>query len=109
MSTASLPLAAPALIVRYASHMLFSVKRRSSKTGISWIRTISPARTAIRSTMDTAFAEMPDALWLKRVLPEARVVMRSNSRLVQAEFCRQGSGLAVSIAATGRAWRAPRA
>jgi DNA-binding transcriptional LysR family regulator len=46
-------------------------------------------------TMDTAFAEMPDALWLQRVLPEARVVMRSNSRLVQAEFCRQGSGLAV--------------
>jgi DNA-binding transcriptional LysR family regulator len=46
-------------------------------------------------TMDTAFAEMPDALWLKRVLPEAQVVMRSNSRLVQAEFCRRGSGLAV--------------
>ncbi|MFL9936426.1 LysR family transcriptional regulator [Paraburkholderia sp. RL18-103-BIB-C] len=46
-------------------------------------------------TMDTAFAEMPDALWLSRVLPEAQVVMRSNSRLVQAEFCRQGSGLAV--------------
>lgn len=46
-------------------------------------------------TMDTAFAEMPDALWLSRALPEAQVVMRSNSRLVQAEFCRQGSGLAV--------------
>jgi DNA-binding transcriptional LysR family regulator len=46
-------------------------------------------------TMDTAFAEMPDALWLKRVLPEAQIAMRSNSRLVQAEFCRQGSGLAV--------------
>jgi DNA-binding transcriptional LysR family regulator len=45
--------------------------------------------------MDTAFAEMPDALWLKRVLPEAQIAMRSNSRLVQAEFCRQGSGLAV--------------
>jgi DNA-binding transcriptional LysR family regulator len=46
-------------------------------------------------TMDTAFAEMPDAQWLKRVLPEAQIAMRSNSRLVQAEFCRQGSGLAV--------------
>jgi DNA-binding transcriptional LysR family regulator len=46
-------------------------------------------------TMDTAFAEMPDALWLKRVLPAAQVVMRSNSRLVQAELCRQGCGLAV--------------
>lgn len=46
-------------------------------------------------TMDTAFAEMPDARWLKRVLPKAEIAMRSNSRLVQAEFCRQGSGLAV--------------
>lgn len=46
-------------------------------------------------TMDTAFAEMPDARWLKRVLPESHVVMRSNSRLVQAELCRQGSGFAV--------------
>jgi DNA-binding transcriptional LysR family regulator len=46
-------------------------------------------------TMDTAFAEMPDALWLKRVLPAAHIAMRSNSREVQAEFCRQGIGLAV--------------
>jgi hypothetical protein len=46
-------------------------------------------------TMDTAFAEMPDALWLKRVLPTAQIAMRSNSRLLQAEFCRQGMGLAV--------------
>lgn len=46
-------------------------------------------------TMDTAFAEMPDAQWLKQVLPDAEVAMRSNSRLVQAEFCRQGRGLAV--------------
>ena len=45
--------------------------------------------------MDTAFAEMPDALWLKRVLPTAQIAMRSNSRLLQAEFCRQGMGLAV--------------
>ncbi|ANN66708.1 LysR family transcriptional regulator [Bordetella bronchialis] len=46
-------------------------------------------------TMDTAFAEMPDARWLQRVLPKAVVAMRSNNRLVQAELCRQGSGLAV--------------
>jgi DNA-binding transcriptional LysR family regulator len=46
-------------------------------------------------TMDTAFAEMPDALWLQRVLPAAHIAMRSNSRVLQAEFCRQGIGLAV--------------
>ena len=46
-------------------------------------------------TMDTAFAEMPDVLWLKRVLPAAQIAMRSNNREVQAEFCRQGVGLAV--------------
>jgi DNA-binding transcriptional LysR family regulator len=46
-------------------------------------------------TMDTAFAEMPDALWLKRVLPNATVAFRSNSREVQARLCARGAGLAV--------------
>jgi DNA-binding transcriptional LysR family regulator len=46
-------------------------------------------------TMDTAFAEMPDALWLKRVLPASRPAFRSNSREVQARLCAQGAGLAV--------------
>ncbi|MBY3165701.1 LysR family transcriptional regulator [Rhizobium laguerreae] len=46
-------------------------------------------------TMDTAFAEMPDAIWLKERLPAAEIVLRSNSREVQAEMCRQGGGLAV--------------
>ena len=31
-------------------------------------------------TMDTAFAGMPDAVWLKRVLPNAAVTCRSNNR-----------------------------
>ncbi|CAM5762864.1 transcriptional regulator [Labrys miyagiensis] len=46
-------------------------------------------------TMDGAFAEMPDAVWLKRMLPRAEIAMRSNNREVQAELCRQGAGLAV--------------
>ena len=46
-------------------------------------------------TMDTAFADMPDAVWLKRMLPDAAVAFRSNSREVQARLCAEGAGLAV--------------
>lgn len=46
-------------------------------------------------TMDTAFAEMPDALWLQRVLPNATIGFRSNNREVQAQLCAKGAGLAV--------------
>jgi hypothetical protein len=46
-------------------------------------------------TMDVAFSEMPDAVWLKRLLPNAAVVHRSNNRDVQAKFCSHGGGLAV--------------
>lgn len=43
-------------------------------------------------TMDTAFAEMPDVQWLRRVLPRAQVAMRSNNREVQAALCAAGCG-----------------
>jgi DNA-binding transcriptional LysR family regulator len=46
-------------------------------------------------TMDTAFAEMPDATWLKRVLPQAEIAFRSNNREAQARLCQLGAGLAV--------------
>lgn len=46
-------------------------------------------------TMDAAFAEMPDARWLRRVLPNAEVAMRSNNRDVQARLCAHGAGIAV--------------
>ena len=46
-------------------------------------------------TMDIAFAEMPDAVWMKRVLPNAEVAFRSNNRDVQARLCAKGAGLAV--------------
>ncbi len=46
-------------------------------------------------TMDHAFSEMPDALWLKRVLPRADAAFRSNNRDVQAVLCAKGAGLAV--------------
>jgi len=46
-------------------------------------------------TMDTALVGMPDAVWLKRVLPNAVVTCRSNNREVQAQLCAGGAGLAV--------------
>ena len=46
-------------------------------------------------TMDTAFGGMPDAVWLSRILPEARIVSRSNNRDAQARLCALGAGIAV--------------
>jgi DNA-binding transcriptional LysR family regulator len=46
-------------------------------------------------TMDTAFDGMPDAIWLKRVLPAAHIASRSNNRDVQGRLCAQGVGIAV--------------
>jgi DNA-binding transcriptional LysR family regulator len=46
-------------------------------------------------TMDTAFSAMPDAGWLKRMLPNATVTFRSNNRDAQAQLCAHGAGLAV--------------
>lgn len=46
-------------------------------------------------TMNVDFAEMPDAVWLRRVLPQAIVAHRSNNREVQARLCSQGGGFAV--------------
>jgi DNA-binding transcriptional LysR family regulator len=45
--------------------------------------------------MDTAFGGMPDAVWLSRVLPKARIATRSNNREVQARLCALGRGVAV--------------
>lgn len=46
-------------------------------------------------TMNTEFSDMPDAVWLKRALPNAEIAFRSNNRQVQAELCAGGGGIAV--------------
>jgi DNA-binding transcriptional LysR family regulator len=46
-------------------------------------------------TMNAEFSDMPDAVWLKRTLPNAVVASRSNNRQAQAELCASGGGLAV--------------
>jgi DNA-binding transcriptional LysR family regulator len=45
--------------------------------------------------MDTAFGDMPDVEWMTRLLPNASVAARSNSRETQARLCALGVGLAV--------------
>jgi DNA-binding transcriptional LysR family regulator len=81
----------PEVVSRRLLHCSYAVYARSEA-----VITVTSGGAGLRLiTMDTAFAEMPDALWLKRVLPAAHIAMRSNSREVQAEFCRQGIGLAV--------------
>ena len=45
--------------------------------------------------MDTAFGGMPDVTWIRRMLPKAHVVSRSNNREVQARLCALGAGVAV--------------
>ncbi|MBI2256240.1 MAG: LysR family transcriptional regulator [Proteobacteria bacterium] len=46
-------------------------------------------------TLDEAFSDLPDRAWLRRVLPKARIALRSNNRDVQAQACAAGAGLAV--------------
>ena len=46
-------------------------------------------------TMDAAFGDLPDMVWLQRRLPKARIGFRSNNRDVQAQACLNGAGLAV--------------
>lgn len=46
-------------------------------------------------TMDAAFADIPDAKWLRKMLPHARTGFASNSRDAQAIQCAAGAGVAV--------------
>lgn len=51
--------------------------------------------------LDAAFAGTPDDSWLHTILPNARIVFRSNSRDVQARMCAEGAGIAVLPAPLG--------
>jgi DNA-binding transcriptional LysR family regulator len=46
-------------------------------------------------THDTSTGQFPDIAWLIESFPNARPVLRSNNRNVQARMCRQGIGIAV--------------
>jgi DNA-binding transcriptional LysR family regulator len=46
-------------------------------------------------TMDSAFADIPDAKWLRKLLPNATIGFASNSREAQAMQCIAGAGVTV--------------
>ncbi len=85
------PFDEPEVISRRLLHIRYALY---GPTGIDMPRPGDGAGAQL-VTMDTAFTEMPDTLWLKRVLPNATVAFRSNNREVQAQLCARGAGLAV--------------
>ena len=85
------PFDEPEVISRRLLHVSYGVYL---KDGVEFPRSGDGTDMAL-VTMDTAFADMPDAVWLKRVLPNAHVAARSNNRDVQASLCSRGVGVAV--------------
>ncbi len=87
------------VVQRKATHVAYRVykargtthSRRRDGEGLSLI------------TLDTAFMDFPDAAWLRKKLPKARIVFGSNSREAQARMCAAGAGLAVLPAPLGDA------
>lgn len=55
----------------------------------------APASPQALITLDGAFDDLPDVIWLKHRLPAARIAYRSNNRDAQARACAAGAGLAV--------------
>lgn len=53
-------------------------------------------------THDTSTGQFPDIAWLIESFPNAKPVMRSNNRNVQARMCRQSVGIAVLPRAVGK-------
>ena len=84
------PFDEPEVISRRLLHIDYGVYLKS---GIAPPRVGDGAGTAL---VTTAIAYgMPDAVWLKRMLPNAHIVSRSNNRDVQARLCALGMGLTV--------------
>jgi DNA-binding transcriptional LysR family regulator len=85
------PLDEPEVIARRLVHISYGIylKKGLAPPGLG-----NGAGTDL-ITMDTAFGGMPDAVWLSRVLPKARIAARSNNREVQARLCALGRGVAV--------------
>ena len=91
-SSESVPFDEPEVVSRLLMHIAYARLRTQRR---------QPSAEAARRagtpliTMDTAFGGMPDAVWLREMLPNAHVVSRSNNRDVQARMCAHGVGVAV--------------
>jgi DNA-binding transcriptional LysR family regulator len=55
--------------------------------------------------MNTQYDDMPHAMWLRGILPNAEITYRSNNREVQAQLCARGGGLAILPRPLGDATR----
>jgi DNA-binding transcriptional LysR family regulator len=86
------PFDEPEVISRRLMHIDYGVY---AKTGSDHRPRPGDGRGIPLITMDTAFGGMPDAIWLKRILPNAHIISRSNNRDVQARLCAAGTGVAV--------------
>jgi len=85
------PFDEPDVVSRRLLHMPYGLYTR---TGSTHPKASSGSDVAL-ITMDTAYSDMPDVAWLHRMLPDARVVFRSNARAIHAQMCTCGVGVAV--------------
>jgi DNA-binding transcriptional LysR family regulator len=85
------PFGEPDIVTRKLLHMRYGAYVR---TGVAHPRAGDGSGAALIA-LDSAFTGTPDDSWLQKMLPNARVVFRSNSRDVQARMCAEGSGIAV--------------
>lgn len=89
------PFDEPEVISRRLLHMPYALYAARDAPEAMAAPTLGDGAGATLITMDQAFAAMPDAVWLRRVLPRAAIGFRSNNRQVQANLCARGAGLAV--------------
>lgn len=85
------PFEEPEAVSRRLMHMPYAVY---VKTGLDHPRAGDGAGTPL-VTMDMAHDGLPDAVWLKRMLPRSHIVSRSNDRDVHGRMCALGVGAAV--------------
>lgn len=88
------------VVQRKATHVHYRVYRARGSSNPIGVDESEPALI----TLDAAFQDFPDAIWLRRMLPGARVAFGSNSRNAQARMCAAGVGLAVLPAPLGDAF-----
>lgn len=88
------------IVQRKAAHIAYRVYRAAGTSHPLH----ADGEGAALITLDTAFQDFPDAVWLREKLPKARIAFGSNSRDAQARMCAAGAGLAVLPAPLGDAW-----
>lgn len=98
------PFDGPDLIRRHFAHVrygLFASPAYLAENGtVEWDGSGSGHKLI---TMDSQFDHLADVAWLRKRLPDASIVLRSNSRETQGSACAAGAGLAVLPRCIGEA------